>query len=137
MAAFLHVHLSLLCSTEGSTRATRAMDSDVELAEDRKLSWMAFPERGEGRSLHVHVLIAGIASRIYRYVRQWNAMAGHCHVLKFDPRHPGRHNEGQLEHSRGIDYFTKGLRSEEYKFDGKLHDEHLYSRFRRMQNEVK
>jgi|SRR5690348_10170960 len=104
----------------------------VEMIEDRKLSWMAFPERGDGDNLHFHVLLAGIGSRIYNHARQWNALAGHCHILKYDPSHPGRDGQAIPSAFRGMDYAMKSLRNDDYFFDGELHDMHLLPRFRKV-----
>ena len=103
----------------------------IELNERRRLSWVAFHERGSGRALHFHVMIAGISSRIYRHARHWDSLAGHCHLLKYDPRHPGRDGRALPREYRGIDYAIKSLRSDDYHFDGELHDQHLLPRYRK------
>jgi hypothetical protein len=107
----------------------------VELAEDRRLSWVAMPERGSPGNFHLHVLIAGIKSRIYNHVRMWNYLAGHCHVVFYDPRHPGRNFIREAVDHCGIDYSTKALRSDDYVFDAALHDVHLLPRFRKLADE--
>jgi hypothetical protein len=104
----------------------------VALAEGRHLSWVAMPERGKSDNLHLHVLIAGIHSRVYRYVRMWNSLAGHCHLLTYDPHHRGRNGIFKPDEPRGIDYAMKSLRSDDYDFDGELNDEHLLPRFRKL-----
>jgi hypothetical protein len=104
----------------------------VELAEGRQLSWLAMPERGKSHNLHLHVLIAGIHSRIYRHVRMWNSLAGHCHLLTYDPHHPGQCGWAAPDEHPGIDYAMKSLRSDDYDFDGDLHDQHLLPRFRKL-----
>ncbi len=104
----------------------------VELAEGRQLSWLAMPERGKSDNLHLHVLIAGIHSRVNRHVRMWNSLAGHCHLLTYDSHHPGRNPMATTDEPRGIDYAMKSLRSDDYDFDGDLHDRHLLPRFRKL-----
>ena len=104
----------------------------VELAEGRQLSWVAMPERGPSHNLHLHVLIAGIHSRVYKHVRMWNSLAGHCHLLTYDPHHQGRNGRATTDEPRGIDYAMKSLRSDDYDFDGDLHDQHLLPRFRKL-----
>lgn len=104
----------------------------MEIAERRRLSWVAIPERGPSHNLHLHVFIAGIHSRVYGHVRMWNSLAGHCHLLTYDPRHPGRNGLATPDEPRGIDYAMKSLRSDDYDFDASLHDQHLLPRFKRL-----
>ena len=103
----------------------------VEVNEGHEVSWLALHERGDGRKLHFHVLIAGISSRIYLHVRHWNSLAGHCHLLKYDSHHPGRDGRAVPREYRGIDYALKSLRSDDFTFDGQLHDQHLLPRYRK------
>jgi len=106
--------------------------SDVERIERRQLSWLAFPERGESYNLHLHVVIAGIHSRIYPHLRRWNTVAGHAHVLSYDSHHPGQWGPAAPDEHLGIDYAMKSLRSDDYDFDGDLHNQHLLPRFRKL-----
>ena len=114
----------------GRRRFTEWMES-VETAERRQLSWLAFPEYGKNGNLHLHVVIAGIRSRIYPHLKRWNRVAGHAQVLTYNPHYPGRGWAAPDEHL-GIDYAMKSLRSDDYDFDGHLHDQHLLPRFRRL-----
>jgi hypothetical protein len=105
---------------------------DVELAEGRRLSWIAVPEKGtKTEAFHFHVLIAGIGSRLLRYLRLWNSLAGHCHLALFDRNHRGRSGAGGPEENRGVAYALKGLASDDYELDGQLLDEHQLVRYRR------
>lgn len=110
---------------------------EIEVAERRELSWLAFPERGSSENLHFHVLISGIASRVYRHVRRWEQLAGHAHFLRFDSHHPGKNGSGRTNARAGIDYTIKGLRSDDYDFEGHLHDRHLLPRFQKLAKESK
>jgi hypothetical protein len=104
---------------------------DIELAEGHKLSWVAVPEKGTATdAFHFHVLIAGIGSRLLRYVRLWNSLAGHCHLILFDPHHSGRDGDGGQSEHRGVAYAMKSLSSDDYELDGQLLDEHLLIRYR-------
>jgi hypothetical protein len=101
---------------------------DIELSEGHKLSWVAVPEKGTATdAFHFHILIAGIGSRLLRYVRLWNSLAGHCHLVLFDPHHRARDRDDQ----RGVAYAMKSLSSDDYELDGQLLDEHLLIRHRR------
>jgi hypothetical protein len=101
----------------------------IELAESRPISWLAIPERGDKGRLHVHILVAGIRSRLLLHMAVWNALAGHCHLVLFDPNHEGGSGAGNARENRGIAYALKSLRSDDYELDGQLHDRHLLPRF--------
>jgi len=117
---------------KGGRRRFQEWIQTVELAERRPLSWLAFPEYGESDHLHLHVVIAGIGSRIYPHLPRWNQLAGHAHLLRYDPHHPGQWGPAAPDAHLGIDYAMKSLRSDDYDFDGSLHDQHLLPRFRKL-----
>jgi hypothetical protein len=58
----------------------------VQRVECRRSCRIAIPKRGRDGQLHFHVLIAGISSRVYRYAKQWEPMAGHVHMISFERR---------------------------------------------------
>ncbi|HEY3989452.1 MAG TPA: hypothetical protein VGM02_09160 [Acidobacteriaceae bacterium] len=107
-------------------RLVNSWFSEIAESEGHPISWVAIPELGdENDTLHYHCLVAGIASRIERYIPLWEARAGFAKFSKFNRRHRGGFCPGLPQQLQGISYALKSLNSDDYQIELQLHDQHL------------
>lgn len=118
-------------SAKTAKRLLRQWFEEMQRREGRLLSWIVRSERGPTGQLHFHVLIAGIASRVYPHAKRWEQLAGHVHIVRFRRLKYGRSGDECWTDDRGVDYVLKGVRDDDYDIDGELRDQHLLPRFRR------
>jgi hypothetical protein len=105
--------------------------SAIQTDERHAISYFAVREiGGESEHLHYHVLVAGVASRLERYLHLWEESAGYAKLSPFRSNFVRLTPEG-LRQSSGISYALKSLQHDECDFEFDLHDEHLLPRFRR------
>lgn len=104
--------------------------ADLEGSEGHPVSWIAFMEKGaENESLHYHLLLAGIGSRLRLYIPKWEKAAGYAKLCVFRSSLLRQTPLG-LEQSSGIAYAVKSLTQEDYSYELDLHDLHRLPRFR-------
>jgi hypothetical protein len=103
----------------------------IRTDERHAISFFAVRELGsESEHLHYHVLLAGIGSRLERYLHLWEEIAGYAKLSPFRSKIVRVTPEG-LRQSSGISYALKSLLHDECDFEVDLHDEHRLPRFRR------
>jgi hypothetical protein len=107
--------------------------SMIERDEGHRVSFFATLEFGEeSGQLHYHFLIAGIASRLERYLQAWEEMAGFAKMTPFRSSMM-RTTAAGFVRSAGIDYALKSFAKDDFDFEAELYDEHLLPRHRRSQ----